>query len=356
MICGPESKPHRRDKYMSINNAFGKLLMSFVLLLGVSVSHMSCQDQRTSPKVARDAKESVTIGIATQALSAPLIIAQEKGYFSDEGLNVTVKEYPFGKIALEAMFTGEVDLATVAETPIVMNSFKRADFSIIALFVYSYDDPRLVVRKDRGIKKAVDLKGRKIGVTIGTAAQFLLDSYLNHYGLVWSDVKIVNISVQDLPAALKNGEVDAIVVPEPYGYEALKLLKNKAMRMPKAEIFRETFNLTAMKEFHGKHPETVNKALKAIDKAIAFIKQNKGESIAVLVKRLNMDEKYLYDDWDDYVFGLSLDQALLISLEDVANWALKNRSIDRKDMPNYLDFIYFDGLQSVKPEAVRIIR
>ena len=327
-----------------------------LLILCVSCVFSSCKRQQQTTREFKGNREPVTIGIAAETLSAPLIIAKEKGYFADEGLDVTITEYPFGKIALEAMFSGEVHLATVAETPIVMNSFKRDDFSVIAMFVYNYDDSKIVVRKDRGIKNAADLKGKKVGTTFGTSAQFFLDSYLNHNGYARSDVKTVNISQKNLPAALKSGEVDAIAVFEPYGHEAMKLLQDKAMRLPRAEIFRETFNLVAMKEFQKKYPEALAKILKALDKAVTFIKNNKEASITVLVQRLNMDKIYLYDTWDDYVFELSLDQTLLINFEDVAHWALKNRLTDRTDMPNYLDFIYFDGLQSVKPEAVRMIR
>jgi ABC-type nitrate/sulfonate/bicarbonate transport system substrate-binding protein len=331
-----------------------KSLPAMILISGLLLCLISCN--KKEKVVSTGVRETVTIGIAAQLLSAPLIIAQEKGYFADEGLNVSVKIYPFGKIAMEAMFAGEVNLATVAETPIVLNSFKRDDFSVIAMFASSYGDLRIFVSKDSGIKNAGDLKGKKIGVTIGTASQFFLDSYLNYNGLSWSDVKSVNISVQDLPAALNRGEVDAIIVPEPYGYETFKLVKDKAMRMPKVDVFSITFNLTAMKDFHKKHPETIIKVFKAIDKAVAFIKQNKDESIAVIAKKLNMEEKYLYDNWNDYVFGLSLDQALLITLEDVARWAMNNRLTDCTEMPNYLNFIYFDGLQAIKPDAVRVIR
>jgi len=75
-----------------------------------------CILQKTG-KVCRP-KEKVTIGSCRQFLSSPIIIAQEKDYFSEEGLDVAFKYYPSGKKAMEAMFAGEVDIATVAETPL----------------------------------------------------------------------------------------------------------------------------------------------------------------------------------------------------------------------------------------------
>jgi hypothetical protein len=68
------------------------------------------------------------------------------------------------------------------------------------------------------------------------------------------------------------------------------------------------------------------------------------------------DETLLDEIWDIYNYRVTLDQAFLMDLEDQTRWAIKHRLTKRKDMPNYLNFIYVDGLLAVKPEAVRIIR
>ncbi len=53
---------------------------------------------------------------------------------------------------------------------------------------------------------------------------------------------------------------------------------------------------------------------------------------------------------------LMLDQTILMSLEDEARWAMREGLTDKKEIPNYLDFIYVDALEQVKPETVTIIR
>jgi NitT/TauT family transport system substrate-binding protein len=54
-------------------------------------------------------------------------------------------------------------------------------------------------------------------------------------------------------------------------------------------------------------------------------------------------------------YRLSLDKALLIAMEDEVRWHIKNRYTEAKRVPNYLDRIYFDALESVNPDAVNII-
>lgn len=327
----------------------------FICLLFTAGPFTGCKEQRQdSGRFA--GLEPVTIGVASLVLSAPIIIAQEKGYFADEGLKVTLKEYQFGKLALEAALAGEVDLATVAETPIVMYSFERNDFDVIAAFVHSYDDSKIIVRTDRGIRTAEGLKGKRIATTFGTSAHFFLEIYLDYTRVDKSDVILIDIPQKNLADALNRGEVDAISAFEPHAYEALRSIPDKSMRLPRTELFRETFNLAAMSEFTKKHPAAIRKVLRAIDSAVAFIKQNKEASIGILAEKLNVDKKYLYVTWRDFEFGLSLDQTLLLTFEDVAEWAIQNELTDRTKVPNYLRLIYFDGLKSVKPEAVRILQ
>ncbi|MHB8835234.1 MAG: ABC transporter substrate-binding protein [Candidatus Methylomirabilia bacterium] len=64
----------------------------------------------------------LSIGVGTIIIAAPLFIAQEKGLFFAEGLDVVLHKYPTGKLALDGLLAGEIDVATVAETPVMFNS------------------------------------------------------------------------------------------------------------------------------------------------------------------------------------------------------------------------------------------
>ncbi len=322
------------------------------LISGLLVCSSSCKKQEkfTGPR------EKVTIGVASAPLSLPIFIAYGKGFFSDEGLDVTTKYYPSSKKAIEGMFAGEVELSTVADTPIVFNSFIREDFVVFATFVYSYDDVKVICRKDKGVNSPADLKGKKIGISLKTTTHFFNYIYLLEHRIDKSDVKIIDLPPEDLPGALQDGQVDAIVIFQPYAYRAQKALPDKAARLPKSQFYRETFNLTAMKRFAHEHPELLKNILKAVDRAIEFIKQNKKSSIAVMVPRANLEEEFWVAVWDDFVYELSLDHSLLATLEDEARWAIKNKLTDRTEVPNYLGFIYMDGLKVVKPGAATIIK
>lgn len=301
------------------------------------------------------AKGTVRLGISKSPLSAPLIVAFDQGYFQEEDVGVTLVEYNSGKRALEGLVSGQADISTVAGTPIMFSSFKRQDFCILGTFVYSYHDTKMIARRDKGIYKPSDLKGKRIGVHMGTTGQFFLSTFLVHNGLLASEVEIVGVGTKKLPEALKNGEVDAIAVWEPHAHKAAKLLGDKAIKLPSSEIYRTTFNLVAMKKFVTSQTEVIKKVLKAIDKAILFINKEKHGSQAIVAKRLGKKKQAIGLLWDEYVYELFLDQALLLTLADEARWAIKNKLAKKPEVPNFMEFFCLDALKAVKPEAVTII-
>jgi len=134
----------------------GALFVTVTLLI-VGLSFVSCNSDKTG------IREKVTVGISKSFLSIPVYIAQTQGFFSDEGLDVTVKEYTSGKKATQVLFAGEVGISTVADMPVIFESFKREDFCIIATFSYSFHFVKIIARKDSGIKKEGGFKREKSG-------------------------------------------------------------------------------------------------------------------------------------------------------------------------------------------------
>lgn len=335
------------------HKTMSRTILGIVLLLSLTVFSASCQ--KTEKSIGP--KEKITIGVAEGAqYSLPFIIAREKGFFQEEGLDATIRVYPSGKKAFEAMFAGEVDSATLAQTPIVLSSFMRDDFAVFATVAYSYDNNKVIGRKDRGGSKPADLKGKKIGITAQTSSHFFVHVYLAEHGIEPSAVKMVDFAPTDLPGALKDGKVDAIAIFEPYASMAMKALPDKAVRLQRSYLYKQTSNLAVMRSYAKGHPELLIKMLKAVDRATIFIKQNKKESLAIMAKVLKLDEDVLTSTWDDFVFELSLEHSLLLILEDEARWAIANKFTDKTKVPNYLGYFYLDAMKAVKPEAVTIIK
>jgi NitT/TauT family transport system substrate-binding protein len=329
------------------------VLVAIIIIGLAAIGYLwSSRQQPESTEPAR----KLTIGVEHSILSAAVWVAEERGYFGREGLDLTIRGYDSGRLSFMAMLRGEVDVSTAAPTPIVFQSFERQDFSILATFAYSYNDIKVIARQDRGINTVSDLKGKRIGTPAGTTGQFFVEAFLMHNEIMVSEVEVTDIAPSDLPDALSDNRVDAIVIWEPHGHRALQLLKDRAIRLPSSHVYRVMFNFLVMKDFARKNPEVLKRFLRSIDEATRFIRNNGEESKAIVAKALGLNEEAVNTFWDDFVLEISLDQSLLITLEDEARWAIKNNLTDKTEVPNYLDFVFMDVLDQAKPKAVTIIR
>ncbi|CDH46919.1 ABC transporter substrate-binding protein [Candidatus Contendibacter odensensis] len=136
--------------------------------------------------------ELLVVAVANTQFGVPILVAVKQGFFAAEGLQVTLQRHPFGKPALEALLRGEAEVATVAETPIIFASFGKTPFSVIAHYMTS-GEHSLVARADRGIRQVTDLRGRRVGVSVGTSAHYFLHVMLSDQGLTEADVERVSV-------------------------------------------------------------------------------------------------------------------------------------------------------------------
>lgn len=84
--------------------------------------------------------------------------------------------------------------------------------------------------------------------------------------------------------------------------------------------------------------------------------EHPAEAQKIVADFSRIDISIVRDIWDTSTYSVTLDQSLVLALEDETRWALKGRLIAEKEVPNFLDFIYLDGLTSVNPGSVRILK
>ncbi len=326
---------------------------AFLAVLAIIGSFSACtRSDQKSPALP----EKITIAYSTPPYSVLIDIAQNRGYFLEEGLDVTPRVYTYGKLAFDALLEGKADIATVGETPFILAVMKGNTVSLIATIQTSNKNNAIIARKDKGILAPPDLKGRKIGATFGTIGEFFMDAFLVSHGISRKDMKVVNLAPEAMQNALANGDVDAVSSWNPNAVQLLKALGNKGTVFYDADIYTQTFNVVANREYIHKNAGRVNKVVLALVKAEKFASQNPVEAQKIIAARSGMDMASIGSMWNDNTFSVTLDQSLLLAMEDESRWAVKSGLTAGAKIPNYLDYIYFDGLASVKPKAVRILR
>jgi NitT/TauT family transport system substrate-binding protein len=311
---------------------------------------------QTPPAQPAGPPAPMTIAANTRYTGTGLVfIAQVKGYFANEGLNVTLQPYTTGKDALDAVLEGRAELATVADIPIMFAVMKEHPVSIVATISTVEKDPGVIGRKDKGILTPANLNGQRIGVTLGTSGHFMLDALLLRHKLSTDDVTLHGLQPQELAEALLQGDVDAVATWEPYLGALRTQLGANGIIFYSEGIYELPFNIAGTRDYVVSHPEMIKKLVRALVRAERLCRDAPDAAHQILASAMNVSLEDLQEVWPTYRFNVTLDQSLLLTLEDETRWAIKNQLTGRTNIPNYLDHVYLDALEAVMPTAVTVI-
>ena len=160
------------------------------------------------------AAEPLKVAHSTWVGYGPFYIAQEQGFFEDEGLEVKLILMEDVKTRMPALAAGRVDAAATTVDTVLNFYSARRPFR----YLFAVDDSRGGdgIVADNSIRTVAGLKGRRIAFTEGSVSQFYLSVLLKEAGLSLSDIEMVNMTAGDAGAAFVAGRVDAAVTWEPW--------------------------------------------------------------------------------------------------------------------------------------------
>ena len=121
-------------------------------------------------------------------------------------------------------------------------------------------------------------------------------------------------------------------------------------------MFVYRFVLVGKRQFLDAHPQRVRRALDALADAVATIEEQPADAQALIARAIGMQPQQLAASFRAGDYTLSLDQSLLLSLDDQTRWAMKRGLIAAGPVPNYLDAIDVRPLSMAQPAAVKLIR
>ena len=189
---------------------------------GFARAALACALVLASSVIARaDDAPKVKVGVLRLSSSAPVFIAEDKGYFRDEGLNVELKFFDAAQPIAVATTAGDVDVGVTAFTAGLYNlagkgtlkviggmSREKAGYPLIGYFASNN-------AYAAGLKTPKDLAGKRIAVSqVGSSFHYSLGLLADKYGFKLSDMKIVPLqSLSNAAAALKGETVDAALLP-----------------------------------------------------------------------------------------------------------------------------------------------
>ncbi len=343
---------------MSKKAVWGIAIVVLIALVGVGAWNFSnpLSNLFSNPQIADSgALEPIVIRTTVQELAGLIYIAEDRGFFTQNGLNMTVSYCDTGLKCARGMADGEAEIAASAEYPVVGMVLNQEKISVICS-IDKYQGQYIVGRKDRGIEHIADLRGKEIGVARGTMTEFYLGRFLYLNNISLQDVTLVNVQPSQFADTIGNGSVDAIIVPQVYLIPVEELLGESSV-VWQAQSNQNAFGvLICRDDWIVSHPKTIDKLLKSLVQAENYVLSHPAESKAILQKRLNYTGEYMAKIRPLHQYSLTLDQSLITAMEDEGRWMIGNNLTNEGQLPNFLNYVYEDGLKAIKPVAVNIIR
>lgn len=221
---------------------------------------------------------NLEIGIMPAVDSAPILLAREKGYFAEEGLEIKIDVYTNAVNRQTALQTNALDGAMTDLIAFVNNVNNGFPVKITTSTDGSFP---ILVSKDFEEKEEVNIGMMEVSVSNFLTEQFLGDKY-----------KLNKTFVPAIPARLemvKSGQLEMAIIPEPLASTAelqgleKRVYENEYDFMPEAMIFTET----ALRE----KDQAIAAFHRAYNKAVKEIKQDDTEAREILIKSLGLPPK-----------------------------------------------------------------
>jgi sulfonate transport system substrate-binding protein len=276
---------------------------------------------RSKPRPLRVAVNSTAVA------SAPVFVAGATGAFDKLGFPVQDIPRTSGREALTALLTGDADIATVAETPIVLQSGEAAERgpitdSLRVLAVITVSEYRVVASRSAGISNPGDLRGKRIGTLKGTSAEYFLVTFLQNAQVSPDSVTIVNVQPPSLPTALRRGDVDAISIWEPQADRAAYALGDSAISFDESRVYLERFLLVTRASVLRDREDDLRAFVRVVMQASAGIAQQPESAMRIVSVKLGMTTDELRRIWPRFSFPTEPDSALAPAMTRVDAWRL----------------------------------
>lgn len=333
----------------SIFSALARWLLAAAMLAAVA----GCWRNEAPSTTAKG--ESVTVALPLVLHSALVLIAVEKRYFDEQGLNVVLKPMASGAAAIEALDRRQADFALNSETAFVLAALDRKNVRLLATLYRSRANMSMVARKASGIARPRDLAGKRIGVTANTGADYFADLYLGLQGIDASQITRVSLKPDQAERAVFDGDVDAAAMFHPFSSRLIARLGEQAVVFNEPAAYQMQFNLVARPEFVAARPEAARRFVLALQKALTFMHDDPEAARRLTLEATKEDPLLFAKVWQVSDFMLELNQSLLSVLDDEVRWALARREKAPATAPNVLEFLDARPLQGAVPGAVSIL-
>jgi ABC-type nitrate/sulfonate/bicarbonate transport system substrate-binding protein len=294
---------------------------------------------RATAANAAEALEEKTIEIAAvrdPQLGAQVAIANEFGYFKDEGLDATVHWNQSGADVITVMAGGNQYIGTGGVFAEVVFGGQNLPIKIIAALADIAETQGFVLSPGVKLATPKELEGKKLAFTQGNSQVLILAKMAKMFGFDSNKITLVNMNPSEGVVAASKGDVQGLLGWQPNLFRLVTLggtmyatgttlyVAEKPEPLPLSDRlqYNHAVLLAAQSWIEGK-PNTLKAVLRALRKATDLIAGDRPKALAAMQKQLRIDPDALQVMADANKYGIAITDALAASLRFQSEWALE---------------------------------
>ena len=295
----------------------------------------------------------LSLAVSPVSNSALIAVAEEKGYFKDAGLEVSLALHPSGRDSLEAVCRGEAQVATVACVAFAAKALEDHTIRILASLGATWGS-QVVARRDRNIRVPSDLRGKRIGYSSNTVSDYFLYAFLMAENIPPKEVTEVDLPPGRQADAVVGGEVDAVSAFEHNAFDAKRRMEGNAVSWNSQNNLAYQWLLVAREDVL-RTPEPLKRLLKALIRAEEFTRDNEEEAKRIVVRKWGFDPAFLEESWQRTRLNVSMSQSVVTNLQNFTLWRMRGKE-RAGTPPDVLNYLHTGILDAVAPGSVSIFR
>ena len=266
---------------------------------------------------------------------APLFVALEKGFFADAGLDVELIAPANPNDPPKLVAAGKADLAVSYQPQLYLQVAQGLPVKRVGTLVATPLNTLLVLA-DGPIESIADLKGKKVGFSIGGFEDAILKSMLAGYGLTLDDIELINVNFS-LSPSLMSGQVDAVIG----AYRNFELHQMDILGRPGRAFYVEEEGVPAYDELilianaEKLDDDRLPRFLDALEAGVQYLINHPDESWQLFIGyQPDLDDELNRRAW----------------AATLPRFALRPRSLDRARYERFAEFLKEEGLiEAVRP-------
>ena len=295
-------------------NSFEKIIFLIMILISLS----AC----TTLQSEEPAKDPLRVEYTQWWGDYTLLVAKEKGFFEANGVEVEPVYYDISSRTYSDLASGQIDGALIAVGDAI-NIDRSAHMKVVAVHDDGGKDAVIV---DPEINSIEDLKGKTIGMIIGSQYELTIIEMLRSVSMGLGDVTMVAVDPKESLKTLEKGQVQAAYTREPYLSEALSSGYKVIYRQEQLHLFPDT--ITFRKSIVDDRPEDVRAFLKAWFEAVDYRLQHPEETQAIAAKYLGVSIEKIQSDDNLKILTLDDNKKLFNLQEDNSIYAITKIASD----------------------------